>query len=54
VDLFFLCIVALHAESLNESSILVTWAAKGTPPYTVRYWLADAVRGQEDAVSVIR
>jgi len=46
--------VALHAQSLNESAILVTWAAKGTPPYTVRYWLADAVGGQADAVSIVR
>lgn len=49
-----LSIVALHAEPLNESAILVTWAAKGTPPYTVYYWLADAVHGQADAISVIR
>jgi len=48
------CIVALHAEPVNESAILVTWAAKGTPPYTVYYWLADVVHGEADASSVIR
>jgi len=30
------------------------WAAKGTPPYTVYYWQADAVQGQASAVSVTR
>jgi len=50
----FLYTVALHAESLNESAVLVTWAARGSPPYTVHYWLADAARGQEDVVSVVR
>jgi len=48
------CTVALHAEALNESAVLVTWAAKGSPPYTVKYWLADAVRGESDAISVTR
>ena len=47
-----LYVVALHAEPLNESTILVTWAAKGTPPYTVHYWLAD--RDQGSAISVTR
>jgi len=52
--LCLLFIVALHAEPLNESSILVTWAAKGTPPYTVHYWLSDEVGGLADAMTVIR
>jgi len=47
-------IVALHAEPLNESAILVTWAAKGTPPYTVHYWLSQAVHGQADAIAITR
>lgn len=51
--LYLLCVVALHAEALNESAILVTWAAKGTPPYTLHYWLADADAGA-DAISVVR
>ena len=45
------CAVALHAEAVNESAILVTWAAKATSPYTVYYWLAD---DQADAASVVR
>lgn len=49
-----LCTVALHAEPLNESAVLVSWAAKGTPPYTIRYWLADVVHGQANAVAITR
>ena len=48
------CVVALHAAPLNESAILVTWAAKGTPPYTIHYWLANAVLGQANVTSVVR
>jgi len=49
-----LCVVALHAEPVNESAILVTWAAKASPPYTVHYWLADAIRGSADAARITR
>ena len=51
-----LCAVALHAEPLNESSVLVTWAAKSSrsSPYTVHYWPADALPGSADALSITR
>jgi hypothetical protein len=49
VFFFILSSVALHCDAINETAILLSWAANGTRPYAVRF----SVSGTVDTKSLI-